>query len=254
MAVRDWDYSGRSKMAGRLGGENEGRAEPVFRVRTNRELSDTSILLLDDNHMTREGIVSILEKSLNLRVVALSEAAEKDLPRLHFDLYGIVLVDSEFGGDGIRVSQQLLAQSPGAKIILLIEADKEGPILRAFAAGCRGVILKDSQPETLCSAAKAAASGQMYLDSRITEKVVLAALKGRLANRPAGMTFQETRVLRLLPHGLTNKEIATELEISVETVKSHLLRLRRKLGARNRAEAVSIATQKGLIQRSPRKR
>jgi DNA-binding NarL/FixJ family response regulator len=119
-------------------------------------------------------------------------------------------------------------------------------MLRAFAAGAKGFLVKESDPEVLRQALRMVAAGNTFVDPQVAGKLVAVATKGRRARGPYGLTLQEMRVLELLPKGLSNREIGTELSVSVETVKTHVRNAMRKLQVGDRAEAAAIAIREGL--------
>jgi two-component system NarL family response regulator len=144
-------------------------------------------------------------------------------------------------GDGIQTIKALIARDPAARVMVLTTYDNEEDIFRALEAGARGYLLKDTTREEIITAVRQIHGGERYLP-----QAVAARLADRLI-RPS-LTPRELDVLRLVSRGRTNKEMASAMFISEETVKTHMKSLFQKLGVHDRAEAVSVSLQRGLIR------
>jgi two-component system NarL family response regulator len=154
----------------------------------------------------------------------------------------VVIVDLRMpDGDGIQTIKDLMAINPAAKTLVLTTYDTEEDIFNALEAGARGYILKDTTREEIIEAVRQIHAGNRFLPpaiaSRLADRVI----------RPT-LTPRELDVLRLVSRGRTNKEIAVAIFVSEETVKSHMKGLFQKLNAHDRAEAVGIALQRGLLR------
>lgn len=198
------------------------------------------IFLADDHPSLRAGLAAILDSQPDLTVVAeagsgrgVLESAEKA------DVY---IVDLRMpDGDGVQTIKALVARDPATKVLVLTTYDNEEDIFQALEAGARGYLLKDTTKEELVAAVRQIHQGERYLPQNIASR-----LADRLI-RP-NLTPREMDVLRLVSRGRTNKEMASAMFISEETVKSHMKSLFQKLGVHDRAEAVSVSMQRGLIR------
>jgi len=143
------------------------------------------------------------------------------------------------GQTGIDVARGAQAIAPGTAIVLFTGFGEPAMVGEAFAAGVRGIVLKDAPLEDLVRAIRAACAGGTYVDGR---------LAGQLSTRDAVLTERELATLRLLADGARNEQIGQRLSISSETVKVHVTKAMRKLGATTRTQAVAEALRLGLIR------
>ncbi|MDQ3951830.1 MAG: response regulator transcription factor [Actinomycetota bacterium] len=205
------------------------------------------ILVVDDHPVVREGLIAILGDDPGFVVCGQAGTATEavaEAARLHPD---VVVLDVRLpGATGVEVCADLAARVPSTRVVMLTSFPNDGVMMNAFAAGARGFVLKESEPEVIRQAVRTVAEGATYADPKVAGKLVALATRGRRAKGPFDLTLQEMRVLELLPRGLTNHEIGDRLGIGENTVKTHLRNLMRKLGARDRVEAAAIALREGL--------
>ncbi len=222
------------------------------------------ILIADDQALVRAGFRMILEAQPDLEVVA--EAADGEaavrLTRRHRP--DVVLMDIRMPVlDGLEATRRLLGpDASGAplagsppRIVILTTFDLDEYVYAALQAGAAGFLLKDVSPEHLVGAVRTVAVGDALLAPSITRRLV-----ERFASPPAApavapealarLTARETDVLRLLARGMSNAEIAEQLVVSEATVKTHVAGILAKLDLRNRAQAVVIAYESGLVRAS----
>lgn len=198
------------------------------------------ILLADDHPPLRAGLAAILNSQPDLQVVAEASSGREVMESPEAaDVYVLDLRMPD--GDGIQTIKDLIARDPAAKVMVLTTYDNEEDIFRALEAGARGYLLKDTTREEIIAAVRQIHGGERYLP-----QAVAARLADRLI-RPS-LTPRELDVLRLVSRGRTNKEMASAMFISEETVKTHMKSLFQKLGVHDRAEAVSVSLQRGLIR------
>jgi DNA-binding NarL/FixJ family response regulator len=157
----------------------------------------------------------------------------------------VVLMDLRFAGgglDGIEAVRRLAAEAPGLPVVMLTSYSGRADVVRALEAGARGYVLKAGPPQELFRAVRGAAAGALGLASEVVGGLISQAPADR-----AELSEREVQVVRLLAEGLSNRAIAETLFLSEATVKTHLVRVYRKLGAENRAAAVSEAVRRGLL-------
>lgn len=205
--------------------------------------SSISIIVVDDHPVVRDGIRGMLEREPDMSVIG--EAADgadalEKITRLRPD---IVLMDLRMPGiDGVGAIRRLRAENPDVpRILVLTTYDTDTDIRAAVDAGADGYLLKATPRADLIAAVRRAAAGQSVLDPSAA-----ASLMHR--NRFETLTERECEVLRAVAGGGTNRQVAAELMISEATVKTHLLRLYPKLGVKDRAAAVRVAFERGLIR------
>ena len=199
------------------------------------------ILIVDDHFVVRSGIAASLDMEDDLKVVGEAETpeqAEAKFERYHPD---VVLMDLRLlGGSGINTTATICHRWPSAKVLMFTTFEGDEHIYRAMQAGARGYILKAAPREELLEAIRTVARGERYLPPMIAH---------RLADRVAGddLSAREVEVLQQIAAGLSNKEIASELGISDETVKRHVSNVFTKLKVNDRAQATSEAIRRGVI-------
>jgi len=205
------------------------------------------ILLVDDHPVVREGVASILGSEPDMDVVGqASTAAEAKRIVATHDI-DVAVVDLRLpDATGIEVARDILARRPAARVVMFTSFPSEGTMLDAFAAGVKGFVVKTTDRVVLRQAVRTVMVGETFVDPSVAGKLVrLASSRGRTKG-PHGLTLQEMRVLEYLPRGLSNKDIARELGVSPQTVKTHLAHAMRKLKGKDRTEAAAVALREGL--------
>lgn len=207
----------------------------------------TKVLLVDDHPYIRQGVAFVLDADDDLEVVGDVASAEAAFRFITRDEPDVVIFDVELPGiDGIEACESLLQTHRRIRTIVLTRFTNESVMLRALSAGAKGFVVKESDPDHLRYAVRAVANGGTYIDPQVTGKLTALATKGRQIKGPFGLTVQEMRVVELLPKGLTNHDIAEELCVSVNTVKTHLRHAMAKMRVADRAEAAALAQREGL--------
>jgi DNA-binding NarL/FixJ family response regulator len=214
------------------------------------------VLVVEDDVPTRIGLRTILDAEPDIAVVgeadngviACSLAAD-----VHPD---VVLMDVQMQElDGIeatrRITQPGTVDHAGPRVIVLTTFDYDEYVYRALRAGASGFMLKRSRAEDLVDAVRLVAGGEALLTPEVTRRLVAGFTK-KSAREPDRsvldpLTTREREVLVLIARGLSNREIARWLTLSVETVKTHVKRIFMKLGIRDRAQAVVVAYEAGLV-------
>ncbi len=207
----------------------------------------TRILVVDDHPLVREGLIAVLKGEPDFTIVGEAGSAEDGVALVRQLRPDVVIVDVRLPGmSGIEATPVMLGACPSLAVVVLTSAPNAGTVRNAFAAGARGLVVKESPPVVLRQAVRAVIAGQSFVDPEVAGKLVDLATTRRRASGPFGLTGQEMQVLSLLPRGLMNREIADELGISEHTVKSHLRNATRKLGVRDRAQAAAVVVRHGL--------
>ncbi|MFH9547996.1 response regulator [Streptomyces sp. NPDC051445] len=205
------------------------------------------LLLADDHAVVRAGLRALLEGEPDLAVVGEAGTGEEAV-RLAAQLVpDVVLMDLRFAGDGASVDgveavRRLAVAAPGVPVVMLTSFSGRADVVRALEAGARGYVLKAGPPRELFRAVRGAAVGALGLAS-----AVVGDLVGQVPDPERQLSGREVEVVRLLADGLSNRSIAEALFLSEATVKTHLVRVYRKLGVDNRAGAVSEAVRRGLL-------
>jgi NarL family two-component system response regulator LiaR len=203
------------------------------------------ILIADDHAVVRQGLRMFLGLDAELDVVGeASDGAEA--VRLARELRpDVVLMDLLMPAmDGIAATAAIRGELPDVEVIALTSVLEDASVVGAVRAGAIGYLLKDTQSEELRRAIKAAASGQVQLAPQAAARLMREV---RAPESPEVLTERETEVLRLLAVGKANKEIARELGVGEQTVKSHVSNILAKLGVQSRTQAALHAARIGLV-------
>ena len=202
------------------------------------------VLIVDDHPIVREGVSAVLERERDIRVVGTATTAAEGLReagRLDPD---VILLDLKLpDADASAGITSFARQHPG--ILVFTAHDSDDDVFRAIQGGARGYLLKGSPAAEIAHAIRQVHAGESYLSPSIAAKLV------KNVNQPRGrsglLSPRERGVLRLVAAGQSNRQIAEALSISERTVKFHVTAIFNKLGAENRAQAVAIAAQRGII-------
>ncbi|MBL8217862.1 MAG: response regulator transcription factor [Bryobacterales bacterium] len=208
-------------------------------------MSVVRLVLVDDHRVVTASLKAYLESFADLRVVGIAASGEELLERVGEWKPRVVLQDLLMPGgmDGIETIRRLRERAPEARAIALTASTDEARMMGALQAGAAGYVRKDAEPEVLLAAVRAVAAGRTYIDPSVGQWIIQAAGQ----THGDHLTPREAEVLRRLALGLSNKEIATALVISEETVKSHVASVFSKLQVENRAQAVVQALRRRLI-------
>jgi DNA-binding NarL/FixJ family response regulator len=155
------------------------------------------------------------------------------------------------GLDGLEVARRLIRDQPAIHIAMLTTFDLDSYLYEALKIGVSGFFLKDDPPEQITAGIRAVVAGAALLSPSLTQRVVARYVRGpapdAVATELEQLTARELQVLSLIARGLTNTEIADELLLAETTIKTHIGHIFGKLGLRDRAQAVVLAYEKGLI-------
>jgi DNA-binding NarL/FixJ family response regulator len=206
-------------------------------------------MIVDDHPMVREGLVAMLSPCPDLEVVATCANGQEAVAQAAVAVPDVVLMDIKMGGlNGFEATRQLLAENPRLKVLFLTIYEDAESIRQALQSGGSGYILKQVTQEKLVEAILRVYRGEKVIDPELFGRVVndyARLAQGAAAAEPAfsgeELTVREQEILRLLAKGMTNKEIAAATHLATDTVKTHLRNIYRKLGVKNRSQAVSLA-------------
>jgi DNA-binding NarL/FixJ family response regulator len=200
-----------------------------------------SVLLADDHALVRRGFRRLLEDDPAISVVGEASSGEEAV-QLALDLRPhVVVMDAAMPGtSGLAATREILAATRDVAILMLSMHSEETLVRQALDAGARGYILKNALDLDLASAVKRVAAGETVLDPALDRPAAAAGER-------SGLTPRQLEVLRLICEGLSNKEIAARLDLSVNTVAVHRANIMNALGVHKTAELVVYAIQNGLV-------
>ena len=206
------------------------------------ESGEIRVLIVDDHQMVREGLKVLLSTRDDIIVVAEAANGAEAVEQCRLLSPDVVLMDIQMPVmDGAEATAEITATCPGTRVIALTSFVDQEFVEKALDAGAISYLLKDARPETLSSAIRDAMEGRGTIDSS-----AMRALMERPDDVGLDLTAREREVLALLAGGLSNKQIAQELTLSVGTVRLHVSSVLSKLGAPNRTTAAAIAMKHGL--------
>jgi DNA-binding NarL/FixJ family response regulator len=210
------------------------------------------VLLADDQSLVRAGFRMILDAEPDLEVVGEAgggNGAVKNARALSPD---VILMDIRMPDlDGIEATRKIVGDEEGPRVLVLTTFDLDQYVYEALRAGASGFLLKDAPEDQLLAAIRVVAAGGSLFAPSVTRRLIQEfAKRSAPAELPpafAELTEREREVLRLIAGGLSNAEIAAELVVSEHTTKSHVSSVLRKLGLRDRVQAVVLAYEYGLV-------
>lgn len=199
------------------------------------------ILVVDDHHVVRQGLVALLNIMPEIKVVGEASDGLQAIELYRSLRPDITLMDLQLPKlTGVEAIQKIRTDDPNARFVVLTTFDGDEDIFRALQAGAKAYLLKGMTLDELLSTIQAVHSGKTRISPAIAEK---------LAERMSGqaLTARELGVLERIVAGRANKEIASDLDISEATVKSHINNLLSKLGVSDRTHAATVALQRGIV-------
>lgn len=241
---------------------------------SNQATNIIKILLVEDHTLTRLGLKTALKRTPDIQVISEAtngkeaiECALKTMPDVILMDVGMPILD------GIQAAKEILARQPDIRVVMLTQHDNDQDIMASLAAGASGYCLKDVEPERLYTAIRCVASGDVWLDSAIANRVLknyvtkepvstIPISDAQLPEEPkqdqpkpasTGYTYvealsaRELEVLHLIVDGLSNQDIADKLIISLPTAKTHVRNILNKLAVDDRTQAAVLAMRRGLV-------
>jgi two-component system response regulator DegU len=205
------------------------------------------VLIVDDHPMTRDGLRSALTGARDLEVVGEAASGEEALEIAEALRPDLVFMDVRMPGmGGLEATKAIRSQLPQTKVILFTIDESRAAISEAIRAGVSGYLLKDVTSDDLVRAARMAMDGKAVIHPALT-KVFLDEVRFMPKDEGTPLSAREVQILQHIASGSSTKQVARDLGISANTVKTHLERIFDKLGANDRAQAVAIALRMGVV-------
>jgi DNA-binding NarL/FixJ family response regulator len=219
----------------------------VVRTETGEERATGTVRLLiaDDHSVVRQGLRMFLALDPELEIVGEADTGEEAIKLAHALHPQVVLMDLLMPGmGGVAATGKIRAELPEVEVIALTSVLDDAAVTGAIRAGAIGYLLKNTQADELRQAVKSAAAGQVHLSPEAAARLVREV---QIPGSPEVLTERETAVLRLLAKGQANKQVARELKIGEQTVKTHVSNILGKLQLQSRTQAALYAVEKGLV-------
>jgi DNA-binding NarL/FixJ family response regulator len=217
-----------------------------------------SVLLADDDQLTRTGLRLIIESDQDLTVVGEATDGQEAIHLARALRPEVVVMDIRMPGmDGLEATRRIVqAAQDGPRVLILTTFELDEYVFGALRAGASGFLLKRSSPEALIEGIKVVAAGDGLLAPSVTRRLIQEFARQPDPPAPPAaplgtLTQREREVLALVGAGLSNGELAARLYISEATVKTHVKRILMKLGLRDRIQAVVLAYETGLVRARP---
>jgi DNA-binding NarL/FixJ family response regulator len=199
------------------------------------------VLIVDDHAVVREGIAALLGRQSDMVAVGEASDGAEAVARFSELAPDVTLMDMQMSGmGGVEAIEQIRRLSPQARILVLTTYPGDAHVVRAIRAGAAGYLLKNCIRKELLDAIRSVHAGRRTMSPAVAHELALHALDEPLTER-------ELTILRLVAHGHSNKEIASQLKVSTDTIKAHLKSLFAKLRVDDRTEAVTVAARRGFI-------
>lgn len=199
------------------------------------------ILTVDDHPLLRKGIATLVNAENDMKLVAEASNGEEAIEQFRSYRPDVTLMDIQMPGlNGIETISQILKEFPNTRIIVLTTYSGDAQVVRALKAGARAFLLKRQVHRELLETIRAVHAGQRRIPQEVAAELVEHARDD--------LTPREVDVLRLIANGNGNKQIADQLSVGEASVKSHVANILSKLGANDRAHAVTIGLKRGIIE------
>ena len=215
------------------------------------------VLIVDDHELVRRGLLAFLDTEPDIEVLGEAGGGAQALDllavmRSEGRLPDVIVMDLQMAPiDGIETTHQVRALYSEIEVVALTSFGEEERVHAALEAGASGYLLKDSDADDVAAAVRAAHRGELKLDPVIARRLMSSLRAGPLDDPTAELTSRELEVLRLVATGKPNKQIASELEISERTARTHVSRILRKLRLSSRTQAALWAVREGLVEVEP---
>lgn len=208
------------------------------------------VLIVDDHELAREALISILGRERDLNVVGEATAGDTATALARRLRPDVVLMDVRMPGmDGLAATRTIKTELPNTRVLLLTTYDSEEYVLEGLRAGADGYLLKGASKREVLGAIRAVLRGERLVQPALATSILQRVATARDRTAPAGteLTDRQRDVLRLVAAGRSNPEIARELHVSLNTIKTHVVHLLRRLGVTDRTQAAVRAAQLGLL-------
>lgn len=206
------------------------------------------ILLVDDHAVVRAGYSTLLQHTANIEVIAEADNGQSALREFIDKKPDIVIMDLSLPGiGGLEAIRRIIARDPEAKILVFSMHEDTVFVEQALQAGARGYITKSSAPEVLVEAVRKIASGDIFLDAEIAQRLAFQKTRGR--NTPfESLSTREFEIFCLLAEGLNVNDISNRLSLSYKTVANYSTQIKNKLDVNTVAELARIAIRHGVVK------
>lgn len=210
------------------------------------------VLIVDDHAIVRQGLRALLEAEDDIKVTGEAGSVEEAIRRVGLDEPDLVLMDLQLpDGTGVDACREILSRWPETTVLILTSFADDQALYSAIMAGAAGYVLKRIQPDELLQGIRAAAGGASLLDPALVE-MVFKRVRGELTGDSLldRLSGQELKIVDLIEQGLTNRQIASDLNLAEKTVKNYVSNLLTKMGMSRRSEVAAYAARRAASSRA----
>ena len=211
-----------------------------------QDASITRLLIVDDHPVVREGLSELINREMDVKVVAAADTAEKALEILRADGIDVAIVDLSLPGlSGIELIRMIRDEFPQIPVLVLSMHDEQFYAERALRAGARGYVMKQESTDHVIEAVRKVRRGDLYVSDDVAEKMLFRIVAGDSHDEQdvQRLSARELEVFQLIGQGTSTREIAEMLHLSIKTIESYRANIKDKLGLKNAAELMQHAVQ-----------
>ena len=207
------------------------------------------ILIAEDQKMVRQGLIMMIESDPEMKVTGEADNGQEAVFLCERNMYDLVILDIRMPVmDGLEAAKYILTRNPSQKVLILTTFNDDEYALQALKIGASGYMLKDADADMLHRSIRSCLSGGLSIEEHVAAKVMPQLLhKQKSEPLDPSLTTRELEIIRKIGEGLSNKEIAHELALSVGTVKNHISIILDKLGLRDRTQIAIYAIRRDLV-------
>src|SRR5258708_2597940 len=206
------------------------------------------VLIVDDHEMVREGLMAMLQPQPDFEVVGQTGSGGAVVELVQSSRRDVVLLDARLPDvSGVEVCRRLGVSHPGVAVVILTTYTDADLVQECLQAGARGYVVKNVESFSLKESIRAGHRGEAVLAPPVAGQIIERARTPQQESGRAALNSSQVAILRLISRGHSNREIAAEVHLSENTVKTHVQEIFRKLGVRNRVEAAILAGKSGWI-------
>ena len=205
------------------------------------------VVIVDDHAIVRAGLAALLGREPDIHIIGMAASGDEGLHLVAELTPDVAVLDYSLPGmTGVELCERIVREVPGVAPIILTTYLDDVVVRRAIEAGARAYVYKDIEATDLVRAIRAVARGGAVLDPKVAGRVAKWAGQRRFAGDPP-LSTRETEVLRMVARGSQNRQIAVELGVTENTVRTYVRRILFKLGCTSRSEAAAVAARRGLL-------
>ena len=230
-------------MSGRRAKSSSSRPDPFEGDKRSAALT---VMLVDDHDVVRGGLKRLLEETGDMQVVAEARSQEEAVAEAVRSKPDVIVMDVRLGvGSGVTATREIRSRIPDARVLMLTSFDNDEALATSIVAGASGFVLKEVRGGDIVRSVRAVARGERLFDEVAARAAMDRLRRGKhyLGDRLALLSPQEERILEQMARGLTNREIALELDLAEKTVKNYVSNVLMKLDVDRRAEAAAYLTR-----------